>query len=73
MWWSDYWPGHWMFFGPLMMIVFMLACGAMMYFMMRGGMRRPHEERALGILKERLANGEIGRAEFEEKRKLLEA
>ena len=72
MWWSDYWPGHWMLFGPLMMIVFMLACGAMMYFMMRSDMRRP-DERALGILKERLANGEIGRAEFEEKRKLLEA
>jgi hypothetical protein len=31
MWWN-YWPGTWVVFAPLMM----LACMAMMFFMMRG-------------------------------------
>jgi hypothetical protein len=41
MWWNhdswsgEYWPMPWMFLGPLMMIVFMVACVAIMVFIMR--------------------------------------
>jgi putative membrane protein len=78
MWWSDWWGGHgpvpWMFFGPLMMIFFLLACAAVMYLVMRGApMGRHRDGRAVEILKERYARGEINQAEFEERRRLLEA
>lgn len=73
MWWGDYWPMPWMF-GPVTMIVFVLLCFAVMAFMMSGmGMRhRPHRGKALEILRERYARGEIDQAEFEERRRLLE-
>jgi putative membrane protein len=73
-WWSDGWPVPWMF-GPFMMIVFVILCGAMMFFMMRGMMSssRRSDSIALDILKERFARGEITQAEFEERRRLLEA
>ena len=72
MWWSDYWPGPWMFFGPLMMLVFAAVCAAFIYLAMRGvGSGRQGEGRALEILKERYARGEIDQAEFEERRRLL--
>jgi Protein of unknown function (DUF2852) len=35
MWWSTYWWTPWMFFGPLMMVLFAAACVAMMFFMIR--------------------------------------
>jgi putative membrane protein len=77
MWWSDWWGGYgampWMFFGPVMMIIFVAVCFAMMYFMMRGGMtHREGGSHAIDILKERYARGEINQAEFEERRRLLE-
>jgi putative membrane protein len=63
----------WMFLGPIMMIIFMVICIAMMVFMMRGGMmRRTAGGHALDILKERFARGEITQTEYEERRKLLE-
>ncbi len=63
-----------MFFGPVMMIVFIVICMAMMFFMMRGGMmHRSRGGRALDILKERFARGEINQAEFDERRRVLEA
>ena len=72
MWLSDYWPFPFMF--PLMGIVFMLVCMAMMFFMMRGGMMRRHRPPdAMDILKERYARGEINEAEYRERRRLLEA
>ena len=74
-WWNDYWPVPWMF-GPLMMIVVMVLCGAMMFFMMRGMMGghggRSSDRFALDILKERFARGEITQTEYEERRRLLE-
>jgi putative membrane protein len=74
-WWSDYWPMPWVF-GPLMMIVAIIFCGAMMFMMMRvmmGSHRSSSDDRhAFHILKERLARGEINQAEYEERRRLLE-
>jgi uncharacterized membrane protein len=60
MWWSDFWPMPWMFFGPLFMIFFIGLCVAMMVFMMRGMCRR-HGGDAIEILRGRYARGEINR------------
>lgn len=72
MWWNDYGPGPWMFFGPMFMIVLIALCLGMMFFMMRrhGGGRG---DTAAQILKERYARGEIDKAEFDERRRTLEA
>ncbi len=72
MWWNDYWPGPWMFMGPLIMIVVIALCITMMFFMMRG-MGHGRRRDAIDILKERLARGEINQAEYEERRRLLDA
>lgn len=37
MWWNDFWPGPWMFFGPMMMFLLMIVCMVGMFFMMRMG------------------------------------
>jgi len=73
MWWSDSWswPAPWMFFGPIMMLIFFAACLAVLYLLVRGSARVPQGERALGILKERFARGEIDQAEFEQRRSVL--
>ena len=74
MWWNDYWSMPWMFFGPMMMIFFVIVCIIAMSFMMRGGAsRRDPGGHAIEILKERYARGEINQTEFEERRRLLEA
>lgn len=72
-WWNDSWSVPW--FGPFMMIVVIVLCGTMMFFMMRGmmGSGRGSDSIALGILKERFARGEITEAEYQERRRLLEA
>jgi putative membrane protein len=72
MWWNDYWHGPWMLFGPGMMIIFVIVCFALMAFMMRGTAQRPAAGRALEILRERYARGEINETEFEQRRRLLE-
>jgi len=69
MWW---WGGSWMFFGPIIFIF----CIVMMFIMMGDGMFHrddPRSNRALDILKERFARGEIDKAEFEERRRSLGA
>lgn len=71
MWWNDYWPTP-MFFGPPIMIVFVIFCIVMMFVMMR---RMGHHARsgyASEILKERFARGEISQAEYEERRRVLD-
>src|SRR6185295_7227975 len=72
MWWNDYWPMP-MFFGPpIIMIVLMIICFAMMFFMMRGMRHRSRGGYASEILKERFARGEITQAEYDERRRVLE-
>jgi putative membrane protein len=76
MWWSDwtgaYGPMPWMFFGPLMMFLFVLACIAVCFLVMRGARHGSDRDGgAIGILKERFARGEIDEAEFEKRRRLL--
>ena len=56
------------FFDPLFMIVF-LFCMIMMMWVMRG--RRYGGSNALDILNERYARGEIIKAEYEERRRVL--
>jgi len=75
MWWNDGWgvygPAPWMLFGPLMMILFVVACVSVAYLVMRP--YRAGAGHAMDILKERYARGEIDQAEFEARRRLLEA
>jgi len=71
--WTGYWPMPWTF-GPMIMLLFAIACIAMMFFMMHGHSARSHGDgRPMEILKERYARGEITQAEFEERRRLLGA
>jgi len=73
MWWDTYWPMPWMLFGPGMMILLIVLCVALMAVAMGGGWhRRAGAGRALEILRERYARGEIDQAEFEERRHQLE-
>ncbi len=73
MWWNDYWPMPWMFFGPMFVVVMMAACVVMMLFMRRGHRGGHGGDQAAQILKERFARGEIDKAEYEERRRVLEA
>ncbi len=71
--------GGWMFFGPLMMIVFVAAIVIFVVLMVRwlGGTGHgaapypPPGRTPLDILKERFAQGEIDKEEFEERRRAL--
>ena len=71
--------GSWMFFGPLMMIVFIAVIVAVVVLMVRwlggsGHGTAPHSppgKTPLDILKERFARGEIDKEEFEERRRTL--
>jgi putative membrane protein len=70
-----------MFFGPLMMILFVAAVVVLVAFAFRWlGAHGPHGlghtpsppgKAPIDILKERFARGEIDRAEFEERRRVL--
>lgn len=74
MWWTDGWPMPWMLFGPMFMVAIVIICVGMVFLMMRGGPgHRDHAGRAIDILKERYARGEINQAEFEDRRRFLDA
>ena len=66
-----------MFFGPLMMIVFIAVTVGVVVLLVRWlGDRRPDtrasaESNAVDILKERFARGEIEKEEYEERRRIL--
>lgn len=72
------WGGSW-FMGPLMMLVFFGVLVVLVVLLVRwlghfGPSGRPEGpgSRAIAILEERFARGEIDRQEFEEKKRLLE-
>jgi putative membrane protein len=76
--WTDWFGGYgampWMFFGPVMMLIFLGVCVALGYLMLHAGARRDRGPgRAIEILRERFARGEIDQAEFEARRRLLRA
>lgn len=75
MWGDGGWPMF--FFGPLFMILVLVAVVAAIVVVLRatgvlpGAVPPSPTSRALDILKERFARGEIDRAEFEDRRKAL--
>lgn len=71
-WWNGIGPVPWLQYGPIIVLVLMAGCGLLMYFMMRGHRSEWHGDSALQILKERFARGEIDKAEYEERRRVLE-
>lgn len=67
-----------MLFGGLMMILFWAAVVALVVLLVRwlAGLgpareQRPYKSSAIEILEERFARGEIGREEFEDRRRVL--
>ncbi len=78
---TDWWPPFWGF--PMFPFLFMAICLAVVLFVMvpmmsrhgpwrRGDDRRDFPEgRSLEILNERFARGEIDRAEYDEKRRVI--
>ncbi len=77
------WGGGWwgMIFGPLFMILALGAVIAVVVLLVRGlggpwyGTQPPDQPspgRALDILKERFARGEIDKEEYEERRRVIE-
>jgi len=73
MWWNDYGPEPWMYVMPVFFILMMVACVFMMFFMMRGHRGGTRGDSAGQILKERFARGEIDKAEYDDRRRALEA
>jgi putative membrane protein len=76
--WWDYGaspPWYGMIFGPIMMIVFFVIIAMIIAWVLRafgvGRQSSTEGKSTLDILKNRLARGEINRAEFEERRQLL--
>jgi putative membrane protein len=74
MWWNEYGsvPGPWMFLGPMFMLAMLAVCVVMIFFIMRWH-RGSGGDSATQILKERFARGEIDKAEFDDRRRALEA
>ena len=77
MWGSNQWGGFGMVLGPVFMILIMVGIVAGVIYLMRhfgtagtGGGHLAHD-RALFLLKERYAKGEIDSVEFAERKKLL--
>jgi len=77
MWWHDWWSGSagaWMFFAPVMMFILVAVCIAAVFLVLRAGAAcGGRYRRAVDILRERYARGEIDQEEFEKHRRFLEA
>ena len=75
MWGGDQWGGFGMILGPIFMILilFGIVVGAIYLLRLFGvaGSGGPAHDRALMLLEERYAKGEIDTLEFEERKKLL--
>ena len=73
MWGGGWHPG--MVFGPVVMLLALVGIVALIVWLVRafgdGAHRHGGGRRALEILEERLARGEIGKEEFDEKSRLL--
>jgi putative membrane protein len=77
MWGGSQWGGFGMFLGPIFMILIVVGIVAGVIYLLRlfgaagpGGSHLAHD-RALALLKERYAKGEIDSEEFAERKKLL--
>ena len=76
------WDGGWygMFFGPIMMVLFVAALVTVVVLLVRwlGGTSHgqawppPSGKTPVDLLKERFARGEIDKEEYEERRRILE-
>jgi putative membrane protein len=76
--WWDYGaspPWYGMIFRPIMMIVFLVMAALIIAWVLRafgvGWQSSTEGKSALKILKNRLARGEINRAEYEERKQIL--
>jgi len=78
MWGGGQWGGFGMVMGPIFMILIVVGIIAAVIYLMRqfggnglDGSGRVAGDRAMVLLKERYAKGEIDSKEFEERKKLL--
>jgi putative membrane protein len=78
MWGSNQWGGFGMVLGPIFMILVVVGIVAGVIYLLRhfgaagsGGNSHAAHDRALALLKERYAKGEIDSTEFAERKKLL--
>lgn len=78
MWGGSQWGGFGMFLGPIFMILIVVGIVAGVIYLVRqfgspglSGNSHLAHDRALSLLKERYAKGEIDSTEFEERKKLL--
>jgi putative membrane protein len=75
MWWNNGWGGAAWFGFAMMHVLFwvLLIAGVVMLLRWGGGRRGPRPEagRAIDIVRERYARGEIDKQEFEEKMQVL--
>lgn len=78
MWGSNQWGGFGMVLGPIFMILIVVGIVAGIIYLLRlfgaagpGGSNHAAHDRALALLKERYAKGEIDSEEFADRKKLL--
>lgn len=78
MWGSSQWGGFGMVLGPIFMILIVIGIVAGVIYLLRhfgaagpGGSSHTAHDRALALLKERYAKGEIDSEDFAERKKLL--
>lgn len=78
MWGASQWGGFGMVLGPIFMILIVVGIVTGVIYLLRlfggpglGGSSHPAHDRALALLKDRYAKGEIDSGEFAERKKLL--
>jgi len=73
-WWNDayYWPMPWTFM-PLMMVLFMALCAAMMFFMMRHMRYSAPPKSTIEMLEEGRARGEITDTQYQQLKQILQS